>query len=81
MPVPEDKHLEYNSMDLDEGFNEQGDEGMFYDCPFCKRINIYVGDLLFCDRCGSVFCINCDMPESMRNAHPHWPCPMCLIFE
>ena len=63
-------------MDMDEGFYEEED-GLYYDCPCCNRRNIHVSDLAFCERCGNVFCINCDMSESMRTAHPDWPCPLC----
>ena len=79
MPVPQHQNLDCNNMELDEGFDEHM-EGMYYDCPCCKRTDIYVGDLMFCERCGSVFCINCDMAESMRFAHPNWPCPLCPLL-
>ena len=73
MPNSQQEYLHYITMDYQEIY----DEGMYFDCPSCKRTNIYVGDLLFCERCGSTFCINCDMAESMRFAHPDWPCPEC----
>jgi hypothetical protein len=75
MPEPQQNGLDYFKMDIDEGFCF--DEQFFYECPCCKRPDIYMADLLFCDRCGGVFCINCDMAESMRLAHPDWPCPQC----
>ena len=75
MPAPEDQQLD-NYMDLEYLF-EDGEEQLYYQCPCCCRTNIYIADLMFCERCGAVFCINCDMAESMRFAHPDWPCPLC----
>ena len=75
MSTPEFNQLS-KCMDFQDG-DEDGEEGMYYDCPCCSRTNIYVGDLLFCG-CGAFFCIHCDMiAESMRVAHPNWPCPLC----
>ena len=76
MPTFTGHYLLNIKMNID-GYEEAADEGMFYDCPCCNKTDIYVGDLLFCERCGGVFCINCDMAESMRFAHPDWPCPQC----
>jgi hypothetical protein len=75
MPSSTQHYLQNIKMDMDT-FGE-GDEGMFYDCLCCKRTNIYIGELLYCERCGCVFCIHCDIAESMRLAHPDWPCPQC----
>ena len=67
MPTPEFDQL-FNCMDFDDG-DEDGQEGMYYDCPCCRRTNIYIGDLMFCERCGAVFCINCEMIECLANVY------------
>ena len=74
----ETNQLEYDTMDLDLDLDLDL-EDRFVECPCCYRKDIFMADLMFCENCLSVFCINCDIPESMRFAHPEWPCPLCLI--